>query len=61
MNRRNTGPTDRNLLNHGAGKGDKTRVQDAERYGRNFDEIVFPQEAEVTFFPEGQKLVKKYK
>lgn len=34
-----SGLTDRDVVNHGNGKGDKTRVTDVKAYRANFDEI----------------------
>lgn len=33
------GKTNRDVVNHGNGKGDKTRVTDVKTYRQNFDEI----------------------
>lgn len=37
--RKSKGQTTRDVVNHGAGKGDKTRVTDVKAYRENYDAI----------------------
>jgi hypothetical protein len=59
MPRRSTGPTNRNLLNHGNGKGSADRTTDRQAYLRNLGDVNFPN-SEEGFVRKGPKRVKLY-
>lgn len=61
--RKSTGPTNRSLLNHGPGKGDKSRVEDAVAYEENLSQVHFsgvPASQDPSFEKRGTKSVKVY-
>lgn len=50
-----SGLTNRDVVNHGAGKGDKTRVTDVQAYRANFDEIDWGPRRIPTFYHRLEK------
>jgi hypothetical protein len=48
------GPTNRNLLNHGGGKGDKDRTENVEAFKKNHDLINW---FDDTPLPSGDKIL----
>lgn len=60
MPSRKPGPPNRNILNHGAGKGDKCRSKIDDNYRANFDAILFPHTGDEGFVRREGRLTKRY-
>ena len=61
--RKSSGPTNRNLFNHGTGKGDKDRTTNVIAYNENLSEVKFsgvPASQDPEFENMGGKSVKRY-
>jgi len=52
--------TDRNLLNHGPGKGDKPRSKFDKNWAKRFGQINWPVVAVDGFVRKGHKQIKRY-